>query len=180
MDDSLVKTACGMTMVKIPGGEFVMGVADGAIDVKPPHTVKVDAFLMDQTLVPQDVYEKLMGANPSRRKGPKNPVEQTTWIVAIKFCNARSTQEGLTPCYDLKTGVCNFSANGYRLPTEAEWEYAARAGTKTKYFFGDGDDQLKLYGWFQDNSESKPHQVGQKKPNAWQLICSSMGCAIRA
>ncbi len=158
-----------MTMVKIPGGEFVMGTAEGPIDVKPPHTVKVDAFLMDQTLVPQDVYEKLMGANPSRRKGPKNPVEQTTWTVAIKFCNARSTQEGLTPCYDLKSGDCNFSANGYRLPTEAEWEYAARAGTKTKFFFGDSDDQLKLYGWFQDNSESKPHQVGQKKPNAWQL-----------
>ena len=168
-DDTLVKTACGMTMVKIPGGEFIMGANDGPIDVKPAHPVKVDGFLMDQTLVPQEVYEKLMGTNPSRRKNPKNPVEQATWTAAVKFCNARSAQEGLTPCYNLKTWECNFSANGYRLPTEAEWEYACRAGTTTKYFFGDNDEQLKIYGWFQDNSESKPHIVGQKKPNPWQL-----------
>ena len=122
VDDSLVKTACGMTMVKIPGGEFIMGANDGPIDVKPAHPVKVDGFLMDQTLVPQEVYEKLMGTNPSRRKNPKNPVEQATWTAAVKFCNARSLQEGLTPCYDLKTWECNFSAGGYRLPTEAEWE----------------------------------------------------------
>ncbi len=156
-------------MVKIPGGEFIMGANDGPIDVKPAHPVKVDGFLMDQTLVPQEVYEKLMGTNPSRRKNPKNPVEQATWTAAVKFCNARSLQEGLTPCYDLKTWECNFSAGGYRLPTEAEWEYACRAGTTTKYFFGDNDEQLKAYGWFQDNSESKPHIVGQKRPNPWKL-----------
>jgi formylglycine-generating enzyme required for sulfatase activity len=168
-DDQLVKTACGLTMVKIPGGEFIMGANDGPIDVKPAHPVKVDGFLMDQTLVPQEVYEKLMGTNPSRRKHPKNPVEQATWTAAVKFCNARSRQEGLTPCYDLKTWECDFSANGYRLPTEAEWEYACRAGTTTKYFFGDNDEQLKAYGWFQDNSDSKPHIVGQKKTNPWKL-----------
>jgi formylglycine-generating enzyme required for sulfatase activity len=168
-DDQLVKTACGITMVKIPAGEFVMGADDGPIDVKPAHAVKVDSFLVDQTLVPQEVYEKLMGTNPSRRKNPRNPVEQTTWLAAIKFCNARSTQEGLTPCYDTNSGQCNFAASGYRLPTEAEWEYACRAGTKTKFFFGDNIDQLRIYGWFQDDSDSKEHPVAQKKPNPWNL-----------
>ncbi|HUD46445.1 MAG TPA: SUMF1/EgtB/PvdO family nonheme iron enzyme [Candidatus Baltobacteraceae bacterium] len=167
--DRLVKTACGMMMVKIPGGEFMMGANDGTFDVKPAHQVKVDGFLMDQTLVPQEVYEKITGTNPSRRKNPRNPVEQATWTAAVKFCNARSVQEGLTPCYDLKTWDCDFAANGYRLPTEAEWEYACRAGTATKFYFGDSDDDLKTYGWFRDNSDSKPHIVGQKKPNAWKL-----------
>jgi formylglycine-generating enzyme required for sulfatase activity len=168
-DDHLVKTSCGLVMVKIPGGQFVMGAGDGPIDVKPAHPVKVDGFLMDQTLVTQDVYQKTTGSNPSRRKNPGNPVEQATWTAAIKFCNARSTQEGLTPCYDLKTGQCNFAANGYRLPTEAEWEYACRAGSTTKYFFGDNDAELNSYGWFQDNAEGRPHPVARKKPNAWQL-----------
>jgi formylglycine-generating enzyme required for sulfatase activity len=168
-DDHLVKTACGMEMVNIPGGEFMMGANDGPGDVKPAHPVKVDGFLMDQTLVTQDVYQKMMGTNPSRRKKPKNPVEQATWAAAVKFCNARSTQEGLTPCYDVKTWACNFAANGYRLPTEAEWEYACRAGTATKFYFGDNDDDLKFYGWCQGNSDSKTHVVAQKKPNPWGL-----------
>jgi formylglycine-generating enzyme required for sulfatase activity len=168
-DAHLVKTACGMEMVNIPGGELIMGANDGPVDVKPAHRVKVDGFLMDQTLVTQNVYQKIMGTNPSRRKNPNNPVEQASWTAAVKFCNARSIQEGLTPCYDLKTWACNFAANGYRLPTEAEWEYACRAATTTKFFFGDNDDDLKSYGWFQGNSESKTHVVGRKKPNPWGL-----------
>jgi formylglycine-generating enzyme required for sulfatase activity len=168
-DDNRVKTPCGMEMVEIPAGQFIMGANDGPIDVKPAHQVKVDGFLMDQTLVTQDVYQKIMGTNPARRKNPGNPVEQATWTAAVKFCNARSIQEGLTPCYDLKSWQCNFTAKGYRLPTEAEWEYACRAGTATKFFFGDSDEDLKSYGWFQDNSEAKPHVVARKKPNPWRL-----------
>ena len=122
-------------MVQISGGKFMMGDKD-EVDA-PPHEVLVSSFLMDRNLVTQEQFQKVMGTNPSRWKGDKNPVEQLRWSDAVKFCNKRSELEGLQPCYDLKTLKCNFDANGYRLPTEAEWEYACRAGTTTAYFFGD-------------------------------------------
>ena len=164
-----IKTACGMEMVSIPGGEFTMGANDGPVDVKPAHRVKVDGFLMDQYEITQEVYEKVTGKNPSRVKNPRNPVEQVTWTAAVKFCNGRSAQEGLTPCYDLKTWACDFSASGYRLPTEAEWEYVCRAGSTGEFYFGSRAEDLKSYAWFEGNSDSKPHAVGQRKPNAWGL-----------
>jgi len=166
---NLVKTACGLEMVLVPGGGFTMGSANGAVDTKPPHAVKLDAFLMDRTEVTQEAFEGVMAKNPSRRKHPKNPVEQVTWTEAVRFCNARSAKEGLVPCYDPQTWECDFSASGYRLPTEAEWEYACAAGSTNQFHFGDQPEDLKLHGWFEGNSQGKPHPVAHFEPNAWGL-----------
>jgi formylglycine-generating enzyme required for sulfatase activity len=154
-------------MVRIAGGRFVMG--DKTEIDAPPHEVMVNSFYMDKCLVAQEQYQKLMGANPSRWKGSNNPVEQVRWSDAVKFCNQRSQLENLQPCYDLKTWKCNFAANGYRLPTEAEWEYACRAGTSTAYFFGDSSSRLGEYGWFDENAGGRPRPIGKKLPNAWGL-----------
>jgi formylglycine-generating enzyme required for sulfatase activity len=165
----LVRTGCGLLMVPIPAGQFTMGTDNGPVDVKPAHLVKVDAFLIDQSEVTQEAYEKLMHKNPSRRKNPNNPVEQVTWSAAARFCNERSVSDGLTPCYDTNSWECNFSASGYRLPTEAEWEYACRAGSTTRYSFGDSPEALRAFAWFDGNSQAMPHPIGQRKPNAWGL-----------
>ena len=154
-------------MVQVPGGKFMMGDKD-EVDAQP-HEVTVSSFYMDRHLVTQEQFQKIMGANPSRWKGEKNPVEQLRWSDAVKFCNKRSELEGLQSCYDLKTLKCDFNANGYRLPTEAEWEYACRAGSTTAYFFGDSSAKLGDYAWFEKNSGGHPRPVGQKQPNAWQL-----------
>jgi formylglycine-generating enzyme required for sulfatase activity len=159
--------ASGTDMIQIAAGRFVMG-DKGEADAAP-HEVSVSAFMMDKYLVTQELYQRLMAGNPSRWKGPKNPVEQVRWSDAVKFCNQRSQAEGLQPCYNLTNWTCNFDATGYRLPTEAEWEYACRAGTTTAYYFGDSASQLGDYAWFDKNSGGHPQPVGQKRPNAWGL-----------
>jgi formylglycine-generating enzyme required for sulfatase activity len=154
-------------LVKIPAGKFVMG--DPTEPDASPHEVSISAFLIDKYLVTQDQFQKLMQDNPSRWKGGKNPVEQVRWSDAVRFCNKRSEAEGLQPCYDLTTWKCNFDANGYRLPTEAEYEYACRAGTTTRYLCGDSPGKLGDFAWFEKNSGGHPRPVGQKEPNAWGL-----------
>ena len=170
---SAVTTPAG-DMVLIPAGHFMMG--DRTEPDATPHEVAVSSFYMDKYLVLQDQYEKAMADNPSRWKGSKNPVEQVRWSDAVRFCNKRSEAEGLQPCYDLKTWVCNFQANGYRLPTEAEWEYACRAGAATAYFFGEDAARLGDYAWYDKNSGGHPRPAGQKQPNAWGLydICGNL------
>ena len=162
------KAESGTKMVLISAGRFTMG-DEKEIDATP-HEVSVSAFYMDAHLVTQAEYQAVMGENPSRWKGAGNPVEQMRWSDAAKYCNARSKLEGLQPCYDLNTWECNFEANGYRLPTEAEWEYACRAGTQTAYFFGNDPAKLKDYAWFDQNAGGKPHPVGQKPANPWGLF----------
>jgi len=157
----------GAEMVLLEAGRFTMG-DEKEIDATP-HEVSISSFYIDMYPVTQEQYDKVMGGNPSRWKGDKNPVEQVRWSDAVKFCNARSLKEGLQPCYDLQSWECNFEANGYRLPTEAEWEYACRAGSKTQYFFGNDSSKVSDFAWVDSNAGGKPHPVGQKKPNPWGL-----------
>jgi len=160
-------------MVRIAGGSFTMGSEHGGDDERPPHHVTLDAFYIDKHPVTQESYQRLMGKNPSKNKeDAKNPVERVRWSDALVYCNARSKRDGLDPCYRQgRPGVweCNFEASGYRLPTEAEWEYACRAGTDADYFFGNSTQELRKYAWFAANAGNKTHAVGQKPPNAWGL-----------
>ena len=167
VDPKPTLTSDQTTMVQLPGGRFMMGDKD-EVDATP-HAVVVSSFYIDRCLVTQKLFQRVMGTNPSRWKGERNPVEQVRWSDAVRFCNKRSELEGLQPCYDLGNWQCNFAAEGYRLPTEAEWEYACRAGSTTAYFFGDAPAQLGEYAWYDKNSGGHPHAVGEKHPNAWGL-----------
>jgi formylglycine-generating enzyme required for sulfatase activity len=161
-------------MVLLPGGTFLMGSADGKADEAPAHEVFVGAFLIDRTEVTQEQYGKLVLGNPSHFKGPDRPVEQIAWADAALYCNLRSRAEGLEPCYDEATARCNFQAGGYRLPTEAEWEYACRAGSAAEHPFGPDPRDLKQHAWYAENAGKKTQPVAQKKPNAWGL-CDMQG-----
>jgi formylglycine-generating enzyme required for sulfatase activity len=162
-------TKGGAEMVLIPAGSFEMGSDRGQADEAPVHRVCVDAFLMDRCEVTQAQYAEHVLGNPSHFKGPTLPIEQVSWADAALYCNARSKAEGLEPCYDEDSAECNLEANGYRLPTEAEWEYACRAGATTDYSFGSSAAKLKDHAWYTANSGKQTHPVGQKTPNAWGL-----------
>jgi formylglycine-generating enzyme required for sulfatase activity len=148
----------GMKFVLIPAGEFTMGSPENEQnrfrDEGPQHKVKITKpFYMQTTEVTQAQWKAVMGSNPSYFKGDDLPVEQVSWDDAQEFIKKLSTKEGVK----------------YRLPTEAEWEYAYRAGSTTKYCFGDDESKLGEYAWYGENSDSKTHPVGSKKPNAWGL-----------
>ena len=151
-----------MKLVLIPAGEFVMGSPENGArrssSERPQHKVSLTrAFYMGVTEVTQEQYEKLMGKNPSYSKGAKNPVERVSWDDASEFCGELSARAGVQ----------------VRLPTEAEWEYACRAGSAGKYCFGDDESKLGEYAWYYDNAydveKRQPQQVGGKKPNGWGL-----------
>jgi formylglycine-generating enzyme required for sulfatase activity len=110
------------------------------------------------------------GQSPSQFKGPDDlPVESVSWDDAIAFCSKLSEREGLKPFY-LAGQAATSGGDGYRLPTEAEWEYACRAGSTTRYHFGDEAGSLGEYAWFEGNSGARTHPVGQRRPNAFGLF----------
>jgi formylglycine-generating enzyme required for sulfatase activity len=149
----------GMEFILIPAGSFIMGAdknfEEADDDETPQHLVSISRpFYLGKYEVTQAQWTAMMGNNPSRVKGRSNPVEQVSWHDVQAFIKRLNAKEG---------------HNRYRLPTEAEWEYAARAGTTGAYSFGDDAAGLGGYGWYRDNSGDKPHPVGQKQPNAWGL-----------
>ena len=161
-------------MVLMQGGEFTMGSADGKADEKP-HQVEVSPFYIDKYEVTQKEYSELTGQNPSRFQGDEKPVERVRWTDAAFYCNLRSQKEGLKPCYNTETWECDFSADGYRLPTEAEWEFAARGGNKSKGYTYSGSNVLGDVGWYRENvkigvdevldPDYGTHPVAMKSPN---------------
>lgn len=143
----------GMKFKLIPAGTFTMGDDNDA-----PEVTLSKSFSLGIHEVTQSQYERVMGNNPSGFKGANNPVEQVSWEDAVEFCRKLS-----------ELPAEKAAGRVYRLPTEAEWEYACRAGTTTKYSFGDDDSELGNYAWFKGNSGNTSHPVGGKKPNAWGL-----------
>jgi formylglycine-generating enzyme required for sulfatase activity len=137
-------------MVFVKGGTFTMGSSSSETLMhdarnKPAHEMTVSDFYISKYEVTQEEFESITGNNPSRYKGLNRPVETVSWFDAVRFCNALSEKEGLTPCYHIDGSEVEYDvrANGYRLPTEAEWEYAARGGhlSNDDYLFA-GSNEL--------------------------------------
>jgi formylglycine-generating enzyme required for sulfatase activity len=150
-----VTNSLGMKFVLLRAGQFQMGSASGGNDEQPVHRVALtQPFYLGTTEVTQSQWQSVMGSNPSQYKGANRPVENVSWEDVQSFIKQLNRREqGVT----------------YRLPTEAEWEYGARAGATTAYSFGDAAEQLDEYAWYWENSDKQTHPVGQKRANDWGL-----------
>ena len=168
-------SAMGLEMLRIPAGTYQRGSPDaeaGRRGDEVQHTVTISRpFLMGKTQVTQELWQRVIVGNPSRFLGNDLPVERVEWFDAVRFCNRLSEMQGLEPAYRISGSdvIWDAGADGYRLPTEAEWEHACRAGTTTRYHTGDSEADLARAGWYAANSAGKTHPVGRKDPNAWGL-----------
>lgn len=155
---------------EVPAGSFMMGSETGLAYEKPVHLVDITySFLISKHEITQKQWLTLMDTNPSPFVGFDLPVSNISWVEAIHFCNKLSKMLGFDTCYSFRNGKVEWdtSANGFRLPTEAEWEYSCRAGTSGD-FAGTGNP-LDM-GWYDINSGAKPHPVGTKFANQWGIF----------
>jgi len=160
-------------MIYCPSGSFTMGHKDQ--DDNKPRTEIIDRpFLLGETEITQELYEKVMKRNPSEFKHPQNPIENVSWVDAIQFCNELSRLQGLDEYYTENPNSLDYgwdydsSKNGYRLPEEKEWEYAAKAGTENRWAGTDDESKLQEYAWFgEDWDWGTTHPIATKKPNEW-------------
>ena len=157
-----ITNTIGMKFNKIPDGNFLLGshlTEEGHQSNETQHRVRITKpFNLGVHEVTQAQYQKVMGTNLSLFKAADNPVNKVSWLEAVTFCRKLS-----------ELPAEKAAGNVYRLPTEAEWEYACRAGSTKKFSFGDDDSDLGDYAWYVENSANKIHPVGSKQPNAWGL-----------
>jgi len=158
-----------LSLIKVPGDTLVMGSIDPQAedDEFPLLTVSVPTFYISKTEITQQQWLMVFENNPAFNRDNKLPVENVSFYDAIEFCNAKSLKDGYTPCYEYVDTevICNFDADGYRLPTEAEWEFAAKAGKRRDFLTYSGSNQADEVGWFNVNSDAKSHPVASKKAN---------------
>ena len=162
----------GGNFVRVEGGTFQMGSNNGRDNEKPAHTVTVKSFSLGKYPVTQKEWFEIMGTNPSNFKGDNLPVEQVIWLETIEYCNRRSVKEGLKPAYSGSGNniTCDWNANGYRLPTEAEWEYAAKGGNRDPMAYEySGSNSVDTVAWYESNSGRSTKPVGTKMPNSLGL-----------